>query len=458
MRNFSIKTKLVYSHIILALGAIIFMGLLSLIISLRIFNNREEEYLNRIARGIEEDLAQFYIDNTEGRNLEDFLSLSGFQNNVALRILTPEGELFSESQSLKEDGREFAGPDDINPLTSVVQRRLYLLSLEGYTLEVLRYDDYFFHPISLLVEGMLFAALTAMVAAVLTGRFGGKRVARPIIELAELAKDLRNQKWDSPLPVSNSYELDVLAESLDRMRHELSLSFHNLEEERDVMKRFLQDASHQLRTPITALSSFLELMNSHLPGLEDRREELLEDSMQQVRKLSWIIADLLDLIRLESDSSDNESSLLSLKDSCRRAWSGLKKEAEKKSLFLDLAGPSCELYGDSRSIEMAVSNILENGIKWAPPRSRLEVRLFHNRDRYHILFRDRGPGIPKEDLPRIFDRFYRSSVAEEEGIGLGLAIVKSIMANCGGSVKAGNRDTGGAWFELIFPADGKKAE
>ncbi len=451
MRNFSIKTKLVYSHIFLALGALLLLGILSLGISLRIFNNREKDYLNRIARTVETDLSIFYSEDPRGERLEDFLSLMGFQNNVGLRIFTPGGLLLAQSRSLTSEGWGFAVPDDLNPLSSLVERNLSLSPLKNYKLEVLRYDEYIFHPISLLVEGMLIAILAAMVAAILMGRFSGKRVARPIIELSEFARDLRDQKWETPLPQSNSHELDLLAMSLDTMRKELSESFHNLEEERDVMKRFLQDASHQLRTPVTALNSFLELLSSDLPGMEERRQELLDDSLQQVQKLSWIIKDLLSLIRVESESRQRVSEPLSLKDLCRRAWNGLRKEAEAKQLFLDLSGPSCDLSGDPRRIEMAISNILHNCIKWSPPGSRLEVRLHQSNRGAHILFRDRGPGIPPETLPRIFERFYRDSSVDNEGTGLGLAIVKSIMNSAGGSVEAGNRDSGGAWFEMIFP-------
>ncbi len=451
MRNFSIKTKLVYSHIFLALGALLLLGILSLAISLRIFNNREKDYLNRIARTVESDLTLFYKDNPKGEKLEDFLSLLGFQNNVALRILTPGGQVFAQSRSLKAEGWGFAGPDDLNPLISVVERPLSLVSLKNHRLEVLRYDEYIFHPISLMVEGMLIAILAATVAAVLMGRYSGKRVAKPIIDLSEFARDLRDQKWDTPLPAANSQELDLLAESLDKMRQELSQSFHNLEEERDVMKRFLQDASHQLRTPVTALNSFLELLSSDLPVVEDRRAELLEDSLQQVNKLSWIIKDLLNLIRVESESQKRNHEHLSLKDLCRRAWNGLRKEAEEKNLFLDLSGPSCDMTGDARRIEMAISNVLHNAIKWSPRESRIEVRLIQTGGGHHIQFRDRGPGIPEEAIPHIFERFYRASGVDNEGTGLGLAIVKSIMNSFGGRIEGGNRDSGGAWFELFFP-------
>jgi len=454
MKNFSIKTKLVYTHIFMAMGSILLVGLLSIVISLRIFHNREEEYLNRIAREVEMDLARFFEEEIRQESLEDFLSLMGFQNNVALRLLTPEGLLYSQSRYLSSDegDTDFAAPDNAFPLMPVVRRRLAISSLRTYTLEVLRYDEYLFHPVSLLVEGMLLASLMAIAIAILVGRFSGKRVARPIINLAHLAEELKFMHWDTPLPQSNAYELDVLAGSLDQMRNQLSASFHELREERDVLKRFLQDASHQLRTPVTALNTFLELMISDAPGVGERREELLRDGLSQVQKLSWIITDLLDLTRLESGHQTPCREIIVLKDLCRKAWTGLEKEAEKKALFLDLAGSACEIRGDAHRIEMALSNVLENAVKWSPAGSRIDVRLIQEKEQCHIRIRDRGPGIAEEDLSRIFERFFRSPRAEQEGTGLGLAIVERIMTNCGGVALAGNSPKGGALFELIFPA------
>jgi signal transduction histidine kinase len=249
---------------------------------------------------------------------------------------------------------------------------------------------------------MLLATLGAILAAVFIGRYIGRRFARPIIRLSEFAAEISARRWDEALPEADSAELEELTESLDSMRRQLAMSFHALEEERDIMKRFLQDASHQLRTPITALNTFLELLNSDLPEVVDKRQELVEDSRQQVEKLSRIISDLMELTRIESERTKELRVSCSLKDLGRKAWKGIQEKALRKHLFLDISGPSGVVLGDPHRLEMALSNILDNGVKWSPEGGRIRVRLTQDRKKCSIRISDQGPGISIEDQSRIF--------------------------------------------------------
>jgi two-component system sensor histidine kinase MprB len=334
----------------------------------------------------------------------------------------------------------------------VARRTVSLPPLEDHVLVVMRFDEYFYHPGFLLVPGIALAALAAVVLAILLGRYSGRRIARPIARLSLVAAEISSHRWDGPLPETNSRELELLTRSLGDMRRQLAAGFHTLEEERDVMKRFLQDASHQLRTPVTALTTFLELLESDLPGMVQRRAELLTDCRQQTEKLSRIIGDLVELTRIESERSTAGEELCSLKDLCRRAWKGVESKALAKRIFLDLAGPSGEVVGDPHRLEMALSNLLDNALKWSPPESRISVRIESRGSLVFVRISDRGPGIPEEDRERIFERFYQSRPGVSEGSGLGLAVVKRIVEDSGGRVNAANAAEGGARFDFFLPA------
>lgn len=449
MKQISLQIRLVYSFILVALISILLVGSLVLFISLRIFNNREAEHLNSIAVETSRELESFFQEGGSLRDLNYALSRYGLRNNVALRLEYPDGTLAGESYALTDNPDLILSSTSTLPLLPVVRKKLGFYPLEGFQLIVLRFDEYFFHPVSLLLEGLLIAAVAAIVAAIFLGRFIGRRIARPIIRLSTVAASISEQNWDVLFPETNSRELSELTQSLDSMRQQLSLSFHTLEEERDIMKRFLQDASHQLRTPVTALNTFLELLQSDLPAMADRRMELLDDSRQQVEKLSRIIEDLMELIRIEAEGSRHQPVVCSTKELCRRAWKGLKGKADRKRLFLDLSGPGGLVYMDPHRLEMALSNILENGIKWSPEGGRISVRISVLNQRVGIRISDQGPGIPPGDRVRIFERFYQSS-SQKGGSGLGLAVVKRIIEDAGGSVSAGNMDSGGAWFVLVL--------
>lgn len=450
VKQISLQVRLVYSFILVALISILLVGSLILVISLRIFNNREAEHLSSIAVETSRELETFFQDGGSLRDLNYALSRYGLRNNVALRLEYPEGKLAGESYALTDNPDLNLSSTSALPLLPVVRIDLDFYPLEGFHLTVLRFDEYFFHPISLLLEGILTAAVAAVVAAIFLGRFIGRRMARPIIRLSGVAASIRDQDWEVILPEPNSRELSELTESLDSMRQQLSFSFHTLEGERDIMRRFLQDASHQLRTPVTALNTFLELLESDLPAMAERRTELLDDSRQQVEKLSRIIQDLMELTRIETERSHHSRKICSMKDLCRKAWKGLHGKGGKNKLFLDLSGPTGMVLADPHRLEMALSNILENAVKWSPVEGRISARITIINRRVGIRISDQGPGIPEEDRVRIFERFYQSS-SLKGGSGLGLAVVKRIIEDAGGSVSAGNNENRGAWFILVLP-------
>jgi signal transduction histidine kinase len=450
VKQISLQVRLVYSFILVALISILLVGSLILVISLRIFNNREAEHLSSIAVETSIELEHYFQEGGSLLSMDYALSRYGLRKNVALRLEYPDGKLAGESYAITDNPDLTLSSSSPLPLLPVVTIDLDFYPLEGFSLTVLRFDEYFFHPISLLLEGILSAAVAAVVGAIFMGRFIGRRMARPIIQLSGVAASIRDQDWDVIFPETNSRELLDLTISLDSMREQLSLSFHTLEEERDIMKRFLQDASHQLRTPITALNTFIELLQSDLPAMAERRTELLDDSRQQVEKLSRIIQDLMELTRIETERSLSGRKICSVKDLSRKAWKGLSGKTADKNLFLDLSGPSGEVLADAHRLEMALSNILENAVKWSPGEGRISVRISVMNRRVGIRISDQGPGIPEEDRARIFERFYQSS-SLKGGSGLGLAVVKRIIEDAGGSVSAGNNNSRGAWFILALP-------
>ncbi len=462
MNQLSLQIRLVYSFIIIALISIILVGLLSLGITMRIFNKWERRTLNGIAREASKNLEDYYRKKQKGK-LSDALNRFGLQNNVALKIEGPDGTLLAGSSALLEHS-------DL-PLMPVARTTLDFQPLRGNILLVVRFDDYYFHPLSLLLEGVLLAGLGAVVAAIFMGRYSGRRLAKPIICLSRLASEISLRNWEGEMPQVNSRELQILADSLNNMRRQLASGFKALEEERDLMRRFLEDASHQLRTPVTALTTFLELLDSNHPDLKARQEEILTDCRGQVNKLSRIIRDLMELARIESGEiitqrdSPATGELCSLKVLCLKAWKGLEARGQAKGLVFDLKGEAPPVRGEPHLLEMAFSNILDNAIKWSPSRGRILVNLIPpplnrkeglaSRDFVIVEIEDQGPGIQPEDMERIFERFYQSFKKDSEGSGLGLSIVKSILQKNRGYIRALSPASGGAKFEIRLPCADK---
>jgi two-component system sensor histidine kinase MprB len=202
-------------------------------------------------------------------------------------------------------------------------------------------------------------------------------------------------------------------------------------------RRLVSDASHEMRTPLTSLRSNVELLRQieQLPPAE--RGEVLGDVLDDVDELSSLLGELVDLA---SDLSTAEpAEPLRLADLARTVATRTLRRNDRDVSVVD-AEP-VEIVGRPRQLERAISNLVDNALKYSEPASPIEIVV----DATTVTVRDRGRGIGSDDVGRIFDRFYRAvDVRSEPGSGLGLSIVDEIVRSHGGVVFARNRDGGGA--------------
>lgn len=317
------------------------------------------------------------------------------------------------------------------------------------------------------ILGAAIRAFTAagLAAALLAGLLGlamGEALSRPIRRLAQAAVQMGEGNLGIRAPEAGPLELRHLAVELNRMAERLQGTFAALARERDALRHFITDASHQLRTPLTALRTFLELLQG--PAAEDpeARAAFLAESQAQVDRLTWITHNLLDLSRLEAGLISLDLAPHALDDLLRAAVSLFREGAARKgiTLSLDLPPEPVEGVWDRWRLEMALANLLDNAVKFTPPGGRIVIGARLEGPRVRIWVEDNGPGIDPEDLPHIFERFYRGRNAPAEGSGLGLAIVRWIAEAHGGQVAVHSQPGQGSRFELILPlcSEGKVAE
>jgi two-component system sensor histidine kinase MprB len=225
----------------------------------------------------------------------------------------------------------------------------------------------------------------------------------------------------------------------------LATSFNAMLEalERSVagQRQLVADASHELRTPLTSLRTNVEVLARDQPMDPEERRQLLADVQSQIEEMGRLVADVVELAREGESPPRSDDVRLDLLveqavSRCRRDHPGLDLELE--------AEPTVVL-GSAERLERAVSNLLENAAKWTSAGTPVEVRVA----RGDVVVRDHGPGFTDEDLPHVFDRFYRAAGARGmPGSGLGLAIVRQVAEAHGGRVEAGNAPDGGAVLRL----------
>jgi two-component system sensor histidine kinase MprB len=235
-------------------------------------------------------------------------------------------------------------------------------------------------------------------------------------------------------------ELGRLAESFNSMLTALEASL-------GAQRQLVADASHELRTPLTSLRTNIEVLahSDRLPA--EQRERLLADVISQLGELTALVGDLVDLAR-GAEPQDQPPSRLRLDRLVETAVD--RAEARSPSVRFRLDTSPCTVSGVELALERAIGNLLDNAAKWSPADGTVEVSVSAEGE---VAVRDHGPGIDAEDLPYVFDRFYRSTAARNlPGSGLGLAIVRQIVEAQGGSVEAESHPAGGAVLRLRLPA------
>ena len=244
---------------------------------------------------------------------------------------------------------------------------------------------------------------------------------------------------------------------LNDMATRLDGSFKALSAERDALRNFVADASHELRTPITALKAYNELMQTSARADAGAQAEFLANSQQQIERLEWITRNLLDLSRLDAGIA-----VLDVRDHdpvsvLRSAAAPFALVAQQRGVTLNLKfmEQGFKVRADRTRLEMALGNLIDNALKFTPAGGTVDagVQPTDATGRF-VTFsvRDTGPGIAPEDLPRVFDRFYRSPTAQASGSGLGLALVKAIAEAHHGVARVSSVAGQGSEFVLELPA------
>jgi len=273
------------------------------------------------------------------------------------------------------------------------------------------------------------AAVLALVSlagiglAALLGGFVGRSALQPVRRLMRGTRYVAaTQDLSRRVEAIGDDELAGLARSFNAMLEALA-------ESRRAQRQLIADASHELRTPLTTVQANVELLSraGELPPAE--RHQLREDLLSQLRELTALVGDLVELAR----EHPPEAELEQLELDVLVAGCVERARARGPQVEFQCALAPCRVKGDRIRLERAVMNLLDNARKWSPPGSSVFVTVADGA----VVVRDEGPGIEAADLPYVFDRFYRSADARRlPGSGLGLAIVRQVAEMHGGAVWA----------------------
>ena len=292
-----------------------------------------------------------------------------------------------------------------------------------------------------------FVSILFGLSGIITAAMAGWAVAtnglRPVRRLTGAVETIARTERLEPITVEGDDEVARLATAFNQMLQALDHS-------RARQRQLVADAGHELRTPLTSLRTNIELLGQADGGGADlppgAREELLDDVSAQIEELSQLVGDLVELARDEPLPTVVET--IDLAEAVDHAVERVRRRAPSLTFEVDVA--PWVVRGEAGTLERAVTNLLDNAAKWSPPGGTVRVSLADG----VLTVDDEGPGIAEQDLPHVFERFYRSEESRAmPGSGLGLSIVAQAAERHAGRVHAERSPYGGARLVLVLPGD-----
>ncbi|MFD2617965.1 sensor histidine kinase [Terrilactibacillus laevilacticus] len=295
---------------------------------------------------------------------------------------------------------------------------------------------------------LLLSALGAFLVALGMTFIMSKVLSHPLLKMQKVTDRMAKGDWNARLNIRQKDEMGMLGQSINNLAQ-------SLQRYRDTRQEFFANISHELRTPITYLEGYSQVLTDNLVENESEKKKYLTIIHQEAIRLQKLVDDLFELSKMEEGKTELTIERLDMKDIILNTLSKVKLKAEQKKINLktEIHQDIPFILGDSYRMEQILLNLLENAIKYTD-QGEIIVQLVSENSSLVLSVSDTGQGIPEEELPYIFDRFYRiekSRSRDYGGTGLGLSIVKKLVDLQGGSIHVESKLDVGTTFTLTFP-------
>ena len=299
---------------------------------------------------------------------------------------------------------------------------------------------------------VLLSCAAALLVAGFVAMLVSYRFTKPLSQMKNTAVTLAQGDYDVQTNVTSKDEVGQLANALDILSFRLREAEVNRENLDKMREAFVANISHELRTPISVIRGSLELLLDSTVNSPKETLEYHQQMFSEIKHLERLVNDLLELSRLQDIGFDLRMQEVNLCDAVKDSVRSVRPSVQKKEILIETVLPDGEalVLGDYDRIRQLIIIFLDNAVKFSNKNGSVHISLIKEKT-YELTITDRGKGILAEDLPLIFDRFYKiNSEENKEGTGLGLAIAKEIAKRHGAEifVESNNFETS---FRIVFP-------
>lgn len=307
--------------------------------------------------------------------------------------------------------------------------------------------------------GMLFPAIlisigiTLLVSSILARQFA-RSITKPLNEIAEEMLKIKEENPEFQFQHYNYEEMNVIAETTVKMMEAMNDYMKRIEFEKMIRQEFFSNASHELKTPLTSVKGYVELLESGMFTDEKTKKDFLSRIKKETDNMTNLINDILMISRLETKEVEVSLSDVRLYPLLTEVCSSLEPLAKEFQVTLELNCRPLVMHANSQQLSQLFSNLISNAIKYNKPGGKVKISVTSEMEDIIITVEDTGVGIPEESISRVFERFYRVDKGRSKkmgGTGLGLSIVKHVVNYYNGTIELESKVMVGTKFTVRLP-------
>lgn len=308
--------------------------------------------------------------------------------------------------------------------------------------------------LEMLFPAVLLSFAVAFIGSALEAERFSKSITRPLQEISRQMMKMDGDYSEFEVDTCAYEEINVISDTTMKMAKNVQESMDRLEQEKQIRQEFFSNASHELKTPITSIRGYVELLESGMDQDEEMRKDFLSRIKKDSVRMTSLVDDILMISRLESRGAKADIIPIRVRDLVEDAVSSLASQAAERNVLLHRECEDFTIQADLRQMTELFTNLISNAVKYNNPGGEVWVKVKRNGNAMVLTVRDSGVGIPKESQARIFERFYRVDKGrsrKQGGTGLGLSIVKHVVNFYHGTVTVESEAGTGSCFTVTLP-------